>query len=152
MNTTDQARIIARARELAQLKVPFVHQGRTLQGIDCVGALAHILEFEGELPAYSRDPVNGELETELSKVLGEPILEISRATPMRDALRLQVCDILSMQYFGPIRHVAIVVPHVALPGVLSVVHTDSNVGRVVEHILDEKWLRRVVKVWRLPLA
>ena len=53
-----------------------------------------------------------------------------------------------MQYAGPVRHVAIVVPHIAIKGVLSIVHTDAMVGHVVEHILDEKWRRRIAKVWR----
>lgn len=150
MNRTDKDRIISRAQNLARLRVPFVHQGTTMEGIDCVGALAWILEYTGDdIPAYPRDPVNGELERELEARLGPPIMELSRAAPLTDALRLKPCDILSMQYAGPIRHVAIVVPHVAIPGVLSVVHTDSAVGYVTEHILDAKWLRRIVKVWRL---
>lgn len=149
MNKTDKERIITRARELAAQRIPFVHQGMSLQGIDCVGALAHILEYDGDIPPYSRDPVNGELERELEARLGPPIMELSRAAPLTDTLRLKPCDILSMQYAGPIRHVAIVVPHIAIPGVLSVVHTDSAVGYVTEHILDAKWLRRIVKVWRL---
>lgn len=150
MNTEQKERVIARARALARLRVPFVHQGKSLQGIDCVGALAWILEYEGDIPAYTRDPVNGELERELAARLGPPVMEISRAHPMteEDLLKLKPCDILSMQYAGPIRHVAIVVPHISIPGVLSVVHTDSNVGCVTEHILDAKWLRRIVKVWR----
>lgn len=142
-------RVIERARFLASLRVPFVHQGTTLQGIDCVGALAYILEYEGEIPAYPRDPVNGELESELERELGTPLIEVNRARPLTDASQLRACDVLSMQYAGPTRHVAIVIPHINLKGVFSIVHTDSNVGHVTEHILDEKWLRRIVKVWRL---
>lgn len=150
--TLDRDVIVARARELASLQVPFVHQGRSLVGIDCVGALAHILQYTGELPVYPPDPVNGELETYLEAMFGLPIMEVSRATPLTSAIKLRVGDILSMQYFGPIRHVSIVVPYVDqknAPGELAVVHTDAMVGRVTEHRLDTKWLRRIVKVWRL---
>lgn len=153
MTPEKTARVVQRARELAALKVPFVHQGRSLQGIDCVGALAYILEYEGDVKSdYPRDPVNGELETYITAAIGEPILEVSRAHPLRDGSLLQVGDILSMQYAGPIRHVGIVLPYINQrdnPGGLSIVHTDSQVERVTEHILDFKWLRRVVKVWRL---
>jgi len=141
--------IIARARAIAQLRVPFVHQGRSLHGIDCVGALAWILEYEGDLPAYSRDPVNGELERELEAVLGRPAYEFSKVRPLTESYLLKPCDVLSMQYAGPIRHVGIVVPHRTIPNALSIVHTDSNVGFTTEHIIDAKWLRRVAKVWRL---
>lgn len=150
MNTTDANRIISRAHNLARLQVPFLHQGTTLEGIDCVGGLAWILEFNGEIPAYTVDPVNGELETHLESHLGPPIMEVSRAAPLRSREGLKPCDILSMQYAGPIRHVAIIVPHLTIPGELSIVHTDSDVGRTTEHRLDDKWLRRIVKVWRLP--
>lgn len=153
MTPEKTARVVQRARELAALKVPFVHQGRSLQGIDCVGALAYILEYEGDVKSdYPRDPVNGELETYISLALGEPILEISRAHPLKEGSQLKVGDILSMQYAGPIRHVAIVLPYINQqenPGGLSIVHTDSHVGFVTECILDTKMLRRIVKVWRI---
>lgn len=148
MNADQQDRIISRARALARMRVPFVHQGMSLHGIDCVGALAWILEYDGEIPAYPRDPVNGELESELSARLGPPVMEFSRVKPLQNYLLLKPCDIVSMQYAGPIRHVGILVPHISIEHALSIVHTDSNVGCTTEHILDAKWMRRIVKVWR----
>ena len=139
---------IDRIRELVSAKVPFLHQGRTFDGIDCVGALAYAYDYQGEIPAYPEDPVNGELERELQRIFGEPYLVIDRMNPITTQEDLQPLDILSMQYKGPIRHVAMVVPHVNIPGVFSVAHTDAMLGRVTEHILDVKWLRRIVKVWR----
>lgn len=154
MTPEKTARIVQRARELVALQVPFVHQGRSLDGGDCIFTLAWIIEYEGDVKSdYPRDPVNGELETYITEALGEPILEVSRAHPLKDASQLQVGDILSIQYAGPIRHVAIVLPYINQkenPGGFSIVHTDSYVGRVTECILDAKVLRRVVKVWRLP--
>ncbi|CAA2409777.1 Putative phage peptidase protein [Xanthomonas phage Suba] len=35
------------------------------------------------------------------------------------------------------------------PGAVGLIHTDSMVGEVTEHRLDEKWLRRIVYVWRV---
>lgn len=148
---TDRENIIHRARALAKLGVPFVHQGTTLAGIDCVGALAHIMEYDGELPAYPRDPVNGELDRYLTEVLGDPIMSFNKLAPLTDYRLLQPCDILAMQYRGPTRHVAIVIPYInqrEFPGGLAIVHTDSSIGRVVECILDNKMLRRITKVWR----
>lgn len=146
---TDKAEQIERAHHLAALKVPFMHQGKTLDGIDCVGGLCYILDYSEEVKPYPRDPVNGEMEVELERIFGPPVLEVSRAAPLRDQELLQACDIVSMQYAGPIRHVGFIVPHLTLPGVLSIVHTDNAVKRTTEHILDAKWLRRIVKVWRL---
>lgn len=138
---------IERMRALAAAQVPFVHQGRDFAGIDCVGAIVYAFEYDGEVPAYPDNPVNGELELNLARVFGQPIRVHSREEPITlDDLRAG--DIVSMQYRGPARHVALIVPHVSLPGVLSIIHTDSMVERVTEHILDAKWVRRIVKVWR----
>lgn len=143
---------IARMRELVAAKVPFIHQGRTFAGIDCVGALLYALEYEGEVPAYPRDPVNGELERELRRVFGDPVVErTSTVSPPIELSLLQPGDIVSMQYAGPVRHVAMLAMHIDqrnCPGALSVIHTDSSLGRVTEHILDAKWLRRIMRVWR----
>lgn len=146
---TDKAEIAARAHALAELRVPFVHQGRSTAGIDCVGVLCHSVGYTQPTVDYPRDPINGELETQLEEILGPPVVEVSRSRPLTSCAGLQVGDIVSMQYAGPIRHVAIVVPHVSFPGVLSIVHSEARIGAVVEHILDAKWLRRIVKVWRL---
>lgn len=139
---------IERMRELVRARVPFLHQGRDFNGIDCIGALAYALEYKDPIPTYPRDPVNGELEKELGRILGAPLITVQKYEPIDNYTVLQPLDILAMQYRGPIRHVAMAVPHVSIPGVLSVIHTDSRLGRVTEHILDPKWLRRIVKVWR----
>lgn len=142
---TDHAAIIERMRELVALRVPFHHQGRSLHGIDCVGALCYAVDYTTSTPIYGRDPVNGELEKALTDILGAPIIDGGNVT----ADMLKPCDILAMQYAGPIRHVGMALPHPAIAGALSIAHTDSNLGRVTEHSLDAKWLRRIAKVWRL---
>ena len=142
---------VERLRELVARQVPFLHQGRSFDGIDCIGSLCYGFDYRGPVPNYPEDPINGELEGELTKLLGEPLLSYSAVNRLTDWGPLQSLDILSMQYRGPIRHVAVVVPYIdqrQVPGGLSVVHTDAMLGRVTEHILDAKWLRRVVKVWR----
>jgi len=143
-------RVISRAHNIARLEIPFVHQGRNLHGIDCVGLLAWVLEYTGELPPYPRDPVNGELERYLEEVLGPPELTFSKAKRMTadDVGLLRPCDIVSMQYKGPIRHVGLLVPYEPDIRHLSLVHTDSDVGRTTECILDSFWTPRIMRVWR----
>lgn len=143
---------VERLRELVAARVPFVHQGRTFEGIDCIGALTYAFLYKGDIPSYPDNPINGELETELTRRMGPPLLDVHRLHPLTTTENLQSLDVLSIQYRGPVRHVAICVPHLDqrnCPGAISIVHTDAMVGRVTEHILDAKWLRRVVKVWRL---
>lgn len=84
---------------------------------------------------YSRQPHAGLLESHLERVLGKP----------KDTL--EVGDIVAIKYLGPIRHVGIIGDH---PDGISLIHTDSGVGRVVEHRIDEKWMRRIKQNYRMP--
>lgn len=144
------ANAVERMRELVEARVPFVHQGKTLAGMDCVGGLCHALQYEGDVPNYPRDPVNGELERELRALFGEPVFY--RANLLTDRVvanaDLRETDVVSMQYAGPVRHVGMIGNYEPAPGELSLLHTSASIGRVVEHILDEKWRRRIVGVWR----
>ncbi|MBT9158792.1 MAG: hypothetical protein DDT26_00039 [Dehalococcoidia bacterium] len=133
---------IARARML--LGVPYLHLGRDRNGIDCIGLLAYACAVESEkVPVYPADPVNGELERSLADHFGPAVI---RGLPSVD--ELLVGDVLAIQYRGPVRHVAIVGDY-WLPGHrFSMIHTDAALGRVVEHALDFKWIRRVCAVYR----
>lgn len=140
---------VERMRELVTAKTPFVHQGRTVQGIDCVGALAYAFQYQGEVPAYPEDPVNGELERELIRVFGQP--QLYRASLLEHPVVIQdlrVGDVASMQYRGPARHVGLVGDYPYYEGQLSLIHTDAMLKKVTEHRLDHKWLRRIIGVWR----
>lgn len=134
--------IAERARSL--IGVPFVHQGRDENGIDCVGLMAHAIRYDfDKIPPYPPDPVNSELENAMTAAFGPPMFLRPTLGDLREG------DLCAMQYRGPIRHVGIVLKHPAIPGALTLIHTDAMVGRVTEHILDAKWLRRIEKVWRL---
>lgn len=146
----DSSQVVERLRDLVAADVPFLHQGRDFQGIDCVGALAYGFQYTGnDIPNYPENPINGELERELNRIFGPAYkYRFNLLDPSITRDELQEKDILSIQYRGPVRHVAVVVNHRVLPGQLSMIHTDYAVGKVVEHILDERWLRRIVGVWR----
>lgn len=134
------------ADKLRLLKgTPFVHQGRSKHGLDCIGFAAFAWDFPlNEIPAYPRDPINGELENAMLGLFGPAALTKPIAANM-----LREGDLVAMQYKGPIRHVGIVLNHLTIPGELSLIHTDIMIGQVTEHRLDFKWLRRIEKVWRL---
>lgn len=128
------------------LGVPFLHQGRNPEvGIDCVG-LAELVSRDcgmtvGEAIAdYARNPHAGLLEARLREHLGPP-------HPLET---LQPGDLVAMRFRGPIRHVGIIGDH---EHGISLIHTSSAVGRVVEHRIDERWLAYIAHVHRWePLA
>lgn len=124
------------------LGVPFLHQGRNPKvGLDCVGLGVQAASDCGvDLPHaadYGRVPAQGELERRIRSMLGDPV-------PF-DAMRPG--DVVTIEFFGQTRHVAIVGAH-SLGG-LSLIHSASNVGRVVEVRLDDRWAKRITGVYRL---
>lgn len=58
---------------------------------------------------------------------------------------MQAGDIAAIAYAGAVRHVGIVGEH---PDGLSLIHTNTAVGRVTEARIDQKWSRRIVAIYR----
>lgn len=123
------------------LGVPFLHQGRNPAiGIDCVGLLVLAARDCGlndlaahDLTSYARNPAKGELERRLRAALSP----VSEPIPG---------DVVSISYHGQTRHVAIVGER---NGRLTLIHTASNVGRVVEHGLTDQWRSRITGIYRV---
>lgn len=126
------------------LRVPFRHQGRNpARGIDCIGLLVLAAHDAGlDLGAhdrrnYGRDPAHRLLDERLQAAFGAP-----RATA-----DLQPGDVVALRYAGrAMRHVGIVGER---EGRLSLIHTDSQHGRVVEHDLLPDHRRHILGVYRL---
>lgn len=124
------------------LGVPFKHQGRNPStGVDCVGLLSVCVRECGLLhlmrhdeTAYARNPAFGELEAKLRAVFGSPVGTVSPG------------DVVSISFHGQTRHVAIVGN---IGGRMTLIHTASNVGRVIEHGLTDAWRRRITGVYRI---
>lgn len=117
------------------LGTPFRHQGR-LPGIalDCAGVAVHVAQSLGcavdEPRAYGRLPHDGLLESWLDR---QPYL-VRAAAPAAG-------DILLMRFVTEPQHLAVC----AGP---TIVHAYERIGRTVEHDLDARWRRRIVRVYR----
>lgn len=127
------AAIIAAAREC--VGTPFAHQGRILnRALDCAGVAVHAARSVGldvaEPAAYSRLPNAAMLEWWLEQ---QTFLE--RVSDMQPA------DLLLMRFTGEPQHLAVYTGD-------TIVHAYQAIGRVVEHGLDAKWRRRIVRVYR----
>lgn len=127
--------VIAAAREC--IGTPFAHQGRILnRALDCAGVAVHAARAVGCTPdepaAYSRLPNNAMLESWLDR---QSFLERAPAAALEPG------DLLLMRFTGEPQHLAVY----AGP---TIIHAYQAVGRVVEHDLDAKWRRRIVRVYR----
>lgn len=120
------------------LGVRFQHQGRSRSGMDCAGLVVCSARMCGraieDFTAYGRDPHDGELESHLRRVFGDPVEDIRPG------------DIPAIDYKGAIRHVGIAGEYVH--GGLSLIHTSHFTGCVTEHRIDDRWMRRIRQVYR----
>jgi cell wall-associated NlpC family hydrolase len=116
--------------------VPFAHQGRSRNGVDCLG-LAIMVARELELVprqadryGYSRLPHDGQLEAGIAKYC-------------RLAPSLEAGGLVLIRWHAEPQHVAIYTGE-------SLIHSYSNIGRVTEHGFRGHWPKRVASAWRLP--
>jgi cell wall-associated NlpC family hydrolase len=132
----------------AYVGVPWVHKGRKGSELDCAGLAARAARDLGwnvfDLRDYPRRAPNvGQLEAQIELNLGPPVARGPVAIDL-----LMPDDIVSMRMSpkGRVRHVGIVGAHPQ--GGLSLIHTDSNIGRVVEQRIDADILSRIAGVYR----
>lgn len=117
------------------LGVPFVHQGRSKRGVDCVGLLVCVAQDLG-IPVsddlqYGLNPDPVHLRAKLAENL-DPIA-------MTDVLP---GDVYLMRFDKDATHVAIVTDR-------GIIHALSTVRGVVEHRLDAAWRARIRAAWRV---
>lgn len=130
-------RIVEEARKW--VGVPFRHAGRDRLGIDCVGLPIKILHFLGftdwDDTDYSRSVnparMKGEIELFCERIEGG-----SEQAKKADLLWFNVC--------GAAQHVGIYTGEKDN----TIIHAYESAGKVVEHIFNDKWKRRVESVYR----
>ncbi|MBL8186597.1 MAG: hypothetical protein JNK38_01245 [Acidobacteria bacterium] len=122
------------------LGVKWQHQGRSEQGIDCVGLLIvpairlQILQPNQDVTNYPRQP-DGE---QLSALLHQ------HCRRLLDWKTAQIADILAIKFADQPQHVAIVTAPYHSQWGFHVIHAFGNSemgGSVIEHRLDDVWLK-----------
>lgn len=129
--------VIATARDW--IGVPFQHQGRSRYGVDCAGLVICVCRELGLLPAdfdvngYERSP-DGTMFKECDSRLARSVPKVGGVFVMRFVEEPQ-----HMGFFADYRH-----------GGLSIIHSLSKSGKVVEHRLDNLWRSRIVGSFVIP--
>lgn len=133
------------------LGTPFHHQGRVKGvGCDCLGLIVGvareleltdakgILLADYDQPNYSPLPDGRGLKTAVSLHLLE-LPSIGEASPG---------DVFLFRFQENPQHVGILA---TLPdGDSSIIHCYSNIGKVIEHRLNDTWRRLIVAAYRFP--
>lgn len=116
--------------------VPFKHQGRTGDGLDCIGLIIRVAHDLGlstaDFKAYTREPnarvFFDNLAHHLTRKPGEP----EPGDVIAFALPKYPCHVAIYTDLG------------------TIIHALSKRGSVVEHTLSEDWRRRIRSVWEMP--
>lgn len=124
----------------AYLGTPFKHRGRTRRGLDCAGLVVVSFQDLGrpvvDKRVYGREPHKDGLR----QVVESNSLERVEDGDWRPG------DIALMRFVREPHHLGIFGDY-SLGG-LSLIHSYGDVGKVVEHRLDEVWAGRVLSVYR----
>ena len=137
------AAVAAEARRW--LGTPFQHQGRVLgTGVDCAGLVIGVARALGlssyDATGYARQPDGHSLAAQCEAQM--------RRLPA--AAPLQAGDVLLLRMGRDPQHLAFVaaVDEAGRPATL--IHAYAEIGRCVEHRLDARWRRRILRAYRLP--
>lgn len=127
--------LVAEARDW--IGVPFLHQGRSRHGVDCIGFVAAMCAHMGatkpleNLPHnYARNPQA--LLKDAIRMLGTPTT-------------LEVGCLILIKW--PAAKEA---SHVGIYTGTSMIHCYEGVGKVVEHGYSTPWPERTDSLWRIP--
>lgn len=130
--------IVEKAREA--VGIPFKHQGRDSTGLDCVGLLVFISKSLGtehhDVASYSRRPSNGKLEEAFEEAIAKNIIV---RVPVES---MQPGDFIMMRISRDPQHLGVYTGN-------SLIHSYESIGKVCEHIIDDKWRKRIVRVYRV---
>lgn len=123
--------------------VPWRHQGRSRQGVDCVGIFACVALGLGrhiQIPKnYTHDPDPTVLLAHMHQYFDE--------VPVAD---MQPGDFLLMRFLD--RNQRMSKRHIALKTNLGILHAAATYRKVTEHTLDDEWFNRIEQVFRMRRA
>jgi len=130
--------VVAEARRW--LGTPFAHLGRVIgRECDCLGLIvapAHAMGLSAfDLRDYPPDPANIDMQT----LLRENMDVVYKIVPG---------VVIHLKWFSAPRHLAIISPRDQSDGEFNMIHSYQPSGKVVEHIYDRKWQRRLLGIYQ----
>lgn len=137
MSTVLARELIESARELMRAKTRYLHQGRTVNGLDCVGLIICILNKHGVLPADFERRNYGRLPT------GE-LLSKAKSYCQQIPSPVTGCMVL-------VRWPGELLPaHTALYVDGNLIHCYARVKKIVEHGFRKPWTQWADSYYKLP--
>ena len=147
MTTADA--LIACARQF--IGVRFAHQGRTPEGLDCLGLLI-LTARKSRVKIAGMDAASLDVPhygTRPDAALLKHKLDTHLRCIAQDAVREG--DIVLLKIDGSPQHLALIADY-PLPGELGMIHAYAPARKVVEHRYDTHWRRQTYAAYRIPNA
>ena len=132
----------------AWMGTPYVHQGHQKGlGCDCAGLVGGVAVALGIVPpdwwetaaapyaGYSREPSNKMLETICDGFM-------TRVETM------QAANVVGIRWSIETQHLGILAPYPH--GGFSMIHALEPRGKVIEHRVNDVWLKRITHIWQMP--
>ncbi len=137
----------------SRIGIKFKHRGRNNYGLDCGGLLVVCFKdyniYIKDILKYSREPIE-EFEDTLTENFDKPIFDKRLTNRKLRVEDLKIGDLAILHFddrrYIP-RHICIVANH-PLENKLTLIHTDSKISKVSEHIINNKFLDDIVLVYR----
>jgi cell wall-associated NlpC family hydrolase len=141
----DAAQLIAAARSI--IGVPYLHQGHTCFGVDCIGSFWLAAELAGLNIMDAMPLARGERAPEWNYSRGAQPLALLRMRRWADAVPAPVPGGLVFFCFPGAEHPQ----HFGIfTDTGTIIHALENYKRVVEHSLRRPWIGWVHSCWRVP--
>ena len=143
---TIAATLIACARQC--IGVRFAHQGRTHEGLDCLGLLIVTAQISGvriqgmdaaalDVPHYGTRP-----DASLLKHKLDTHLQLIAQSQVEEG------DVVLLKVDGVPQHLALITDY-PMAGELGMIHAYAQARKVVEHRYDAHWRKQTYAVYRI---
>lgn len=138
---TPRTQVVEEARKW--LGVPWKHQGRSRQGLDCAGLIVVVAQalklstFDSS--DYGRIPDG----ISILQICKDNLVELPKYVPMKAG------QILLMKFERHPQHLGIVGDY-SVPGEVSLIHSYAGSRKCTEHRLDSIWTSRILYKFDYP--
>ncbi len=136
-------------RTVIDLKgTPFVAQGRSRRGLDCVGLLVVAIREAAGVKVKSREDYSLAGE-DYSESLCTLLSLIANKLPKHTACQPADVFLFASNAGGQAKHLGVLTSVGEKLEDYMFAHTTSKTGKVVEHQLDGRWMTLIHSRWRL---
>ncbi len=140
MTTVSKESLIEELRLL--VGVPFAHQGRSVHGVDCIGAIALAAINAGLDPEEATGLKD---KKDYGRTATPDLLDmVSRSCTRVKEVETGLLVLFQFPEEQSPQHFAV------LTEKRTIIHADAKQGRVVEHGYRGQWLKWTHSMWRIP--